>query len=209
MRTVVFTLITCLLYLFLISGCSPSSRYERKMNHELKSGMRYDSLFMGLYLGMPRKDFYMHCWKLNRRGLIKQGSNNTTVEYYMKNELKHPAFMDFYPTFTDNKISEMPVRYAYAGWAPWNKELSSKNLQADVLRWYKKIYGGGFIKVTHPQKGTAFVKIDGNRRIVLFAKDDLYVWVIFTDLSTNMNPPDFDTDFHNNTDTLLNNSDLK
>ncbi len=192
-----------LLFLFLGSGCSPTSRYERRLKHELAGGIRYDSLFMGIYLGMPEKDFYVHCWKLNRRGLIRQGTNNTTVAYVLKNELKHPALMDFYPTFTDDRISEMPVRFAYAGWAPWNKELSSDNLQVDVLNWYKKIYGRGFIEVRHPEKGTAYIKVNGNRRILIFKKDDLYVWALFTDMLINKDSLEFSTDFGNNTDTLL------
>ncbi len=64
-----------------ISGCTPKAKYERKLKHELAKGVRYDSLFLGLYLGMPEKDFYIHCWELNKKGLIRQGSNNTTVEY--------------------------------------------------------------------------------------------------------------------------------
>jgi hypothetical protein len=163
-------------------SCSPKARYDRKLKKELESGVRYDSLFMGLYLGMPEKDFYTHCWKLNRKGLIKQGSNNTTVQYITRNELRFPATMDFYPKFLNGKISEMPVRFTYTGWAPWNRELSSEKLQADVLNWYRKIYGGGFIEVRHEKKGSAFVKVNGNRRISLFIKDDMSVWAVFTDL---------------------------
>ena len=84
-----------------ISGCTPKSKYERKLKHELAKGVRYDSLFLGLYLGMPEKDFYIHCWELNKKGLIRQGSNNTTVEYRMEDELKYPGIMNFYPSFVD------------------------------------------------------------------------------------------------------------
>jgi hypothetical protein len=60
-------------------GCSPKAKYDRKLRHELASGVRYDSLFMGIYFGMPEKAFYLHCWKLNQKGLIKQGESNTTL----------------------------------------------------------------------------------------------------------------------------------
>ena len=91
--------------------------------------------------------------------------------------------MDFYPRFKDGKIFELPVRFKYTGWAPWNKELSSDNLELDVLEWYKKIYGDNFIKVQHPKRGVAYVKVNGNRRITIFKESDLYVWAYFTDLS--------------------------
>jgi len=165
-----------------VPGCTPKAKYERKLKHELASGMRYDSLFMGLYLGMPQKDFYTHCWELNKQGLIKQGSTNTTVEYQVKDELKHPATMNFYPNFVQGKISEMPVRFNYKGWAPWNKALLSDSLQLDLLNWYKKVYGKDFMKVEHPTNGAAYIKLDGNRRITIFREGDLNVWAVFTDM---------------------------
>jgi hypothetical protein len=167
----------------MIAGCSPRARYNRLQKHELASGTRYDSLFLGLYFGMPEKEFYSHCWKLNQKGLIKQGESNTTAELQLKNELKYPAVMDFYPRFMQGKISEMPVSFKYTGWTPWNKRLSSTNLQTNVVKWYEKIYGTGFIKVKHPLHGTAYVKINGNRRLTIFTGDDLHVWAVFTDLS--------------------------
>lgn len=168
---------------FIISGCSPRSKYERRLKHELASGVRYDSLFLGLYFRMPEKEFYVHCWNLNHKGLIKQGESNTTAEYELKDELKYPALMDFYPKFIQGKIFEMPVSFKYKGWAPWNKTLSSENLEKEVLKWYEKVYGDGFIKVKHPLHGTAYVKINGNRRITIFIQDDLHVWAVLTDMS--------------------------
>ncbi len=167
----------------IVVSCTPRSRYERKLKHELSSGVRQDSLFMGMYLGMPEKEFYVHCWNLNHKGLIKQGPSNTTVEYIMKDELKYPASMNFYPSFTDGKISEMPVKFQYTGWAPWNKSLSSDSLQIDVLKWFEKKYGDRFLKINHPEKGSAYVKITGNRRITIFRENEMTVWAVFTDMS--------------------------
>jgi hypothetical protein len=166
----------------IISGCSPKAKYDRMLKHELASGIRNDSLFLGLYFGMPEKEFYTHCWNLNKKGLIRQGETNITVLYELKNQLKSPAQMDFYPKFNQGKISEMPVRFKYTGWAPWNKELSSDILQLDILKWYEKTYGGGFLEVRHPTKGALFVKVSGNRQITIFKQDELYVWAIFTDM---------------------------
>jgi hypothetical protein len=108
---------------------------------------------------------------------------NTTVEYQLKNELKYPGTMDFYPEFIDGKISEMPVEFLYNGWAPWNKSLSADSLQTEVLKWYEKQYCGGFLEVKHPKRGIAYVKINGNRQISIFKEDEMHVWAIFTDMS--------------------------
>lgn len=182
MKTRIVWIMTALVAGLIIFGCSPRSKYDRMLQDELASGVRHDSLFMGLYFGMPQKDFYTHCWMLNREGVIKQGTGNTTVEYELKDELKYPATMDYYPDFVQKKIFEIPVRFMYNGWAPWNKELSSGKLQLDVLRLYEEIYGEGFIKVKHSKWGMAYVKIDGNRRITIFKQDDLHVWTVFTDM---------------------------
>lgn len=182
MKKIILWLLPLTISAFIITGCSSKAKYEKMLKHELASGIRNDSLFMGLYLGMSEKQFYTHCWDLNMKGLIRQGTRNMTVEYKLNNELKHPGTMDFYPEFIDGKIFEMPVRIFYNGWAPWNKKLSSDSLQIDVLKWYVKQYGDGFIEVKHPKKGSAFVKVNGNRQISIFKEDDIHVWAVFTDM---------------------------
>jgi len=168
----------------IIGGCTPGKKYERRLEKELASGVRYDSLFMGISFGMTEDEFFDHCWKLNKENKVKQGTSNMSVEYAMKDELEHPATMNFYPVFEDGKIAEMPVRFIYNGWAPWNKELSASNLALDVKHWYEQIYGKGFITVAHPMKGEAYTRIDGNRRITIYNENDLHVWAIFTDMSS-------------------------
>jgi hypothetical protein len=182
MKTIILWLMPLLISVCVISGCSPKVKYDKMLKQELARGVRYDSLFMGLYLGMPEKEFYTRCWVLNQQGLIRQGARNTTVEYQIKNELKYPGIMDFYPEFVQSKIYEMPVRFSYNGWAPWNEKLSSDSLQIDVLNWFRKMYGEGFIEVKHPDRGIAYIKVNGNRRISIFKEGDLYVWAIYTDM---------------------------
>ena len=166
----------------IVGGCTPGKTYERRLKRELASGIRYDSLFMGLSFGMSQKEFYEHCWDMNKDSIIKQGSANMSVQYDLNEELEHPATMNFYPKFDSGKIVEMPVRFIYNGWSPWTKELSASNLALDVKSWYEDIYGKGFITVTHPMNGDAYTKIDGNRRITIYVENDLYVWARFTDM---------------------------
>ena len=187
MKKTLIWLIPALVAGFVITGCTPKARYERMLKQETESGIRYDSLFMGLYLGMPEKEFYTRCWDLNRQGLVRQGTSNNSVLYEMKNELNYPATMDFYPRFVEGKIAEMPVQFKYAGWAPWNKKLSSESLETDVYRYFKNIYGAGFVKVRHPKRGLAYVQIKGNRRITIFIGDDVTVWAVLTDLTMPAN----------------------
>jgi hypothetical protein len=179
-------------YLFLItviiSVCSCSyfggSEYSRLVKKELATGKRYDSLFLGIYLGMPAKSFYDHCWDLNKKGLVTNGTRNISVLYKLDHELKHPASMNFYPDFYENKIVSMRVSYEYDAWAPWNKTQQADSLLPDVLRLYKRWYftGNDFITITNKERGTIYVKVDGNRRITIGQFDDMQVKVDFTDL---------------------------
>lgn len=142
-----------------------------------------DSLFLGLYLGMPQQEFFDHCTELNKQELITQASSgSTSVEYRIKNDYEKEVSMRFFPTFIDYQIYEMPVLYSYVPWAPWNKQYQSDVLLEHVYERYKKIYGDDFKTIEHPHQGKVYYKIDGKRRINLFIKDDQYVQAVFTDL---------------------------
>lgn len=179
------------LYLFFVTGffagsaCTPAgSDYNRLVEKELAKGTRSDSLFMGIYLGMPSKTFYAHCWDMNKKGLFTNGTNNISVLYKIDKDLKHQASMNFYPDFYEDKIFSMWATFEYDAWAPWNKPMQADSLLPDVLQLYKRWYPGGneFITLTNEKRGTIFVKVDGNRRITIGKFDDRMVKVDYTDL---------------------------
>lgn len=162
-------------------GCK--SDYEQLVQRELASGERHDSIFFGIYFGMSADSFYKHCWQLNKTKKFKQGQFNTSVEYTM-NEFKYPAVMNFYPTFNqEGVVAEMPVMFNYKAWAPWNRKLWADSLLLQVKNLMEKWYGPGFMEMKHPEKGTRYVKVDGNRRIILWTVDDQYVKALYSDLT--------------------------
>jgi len=165
-----------------LSSCA--SEYERTLKRELASGERYDSLFLGLSLGMSAEDFYKQCWDMNKVGLIKQGPSNMSVQHEI-HTFREKAFMNFYPKFTvqPRRIYEMPMEFSYEAWVPWNTLYSSDSLITEVVPLLEKWYGGAFMELTHPDKGTAYVRINGNRRVVVSRKDDQYVKVVITDMT--------------------------
>jgi hypothetical protein len=160
------------------------SEYSRLVKKELAKGTRYDSLFFGIYLGMPAKAFYDHCWDMNKKGIFTNGSNNTSVLYKIDKDSSYPISMNFYPTFYESKIASMWASYEYDGWAPWNKNLVADSLLPHVISMYEKWYPGGneFIKIANKEKETIYVKIDGNRRITIGLFNDKMVKVDYTDL---------------------------
>ena len=174
-------LITGFLIIFFACGCGPRYKYDRLVKKELATGIRHDTIFLGIYLGMTQKDFYSHCWKLNKQGIIQDGNGNTSVLYKMT-ELNEPVDMNFYPSFYNGKIWKMPVKFNYAAWAQWNRKLFADSLQQKILARFKEWYGNDFIEVKSKSRGSAYYKIDGNRKISLYKLDDQYVMAVFTDL---------------------------
>ena len=184
MRKSVFVI----LFLALLSACNYFSdngqKYSRLVKKELGKGVREDSMFLGIHLGMTSKEFYVHCWNLNKKGLITDGELNTAVKYKLKDELKYPAAMNFYPDFYEDKIAKMRVRFTYNEWAPWNKKMFADSLMPDVLTLYQKWYpkGNPFLTLQDSVRGTIHVKVDGNRRIIIGKYDERVVMVDYSDL---------------------------
>src|SRR5688572_2052666 len=172
----------------LICGCtdnSDSGKYEKLVKKELARNLRVDSLFLGIRFGMTSKEFYAHCWELNKKGVLTDGQNNMAALYKLDhNELRHTSSMNFYPEFYQNRIVKMPVTFQYDAWAPWNKNLFADSLKEDVVNLYKKWYPNGnpFIKMDDKKRGTIYIKVDGNRRITIGRYNDLQVKVDYTNL---------------------------
>jgi len=169
-------------------GCQESGieKYRSLVTSELRSDKKVNDIFFGTSLGMTSKDFYMHCWQMNKKGLFTDGMNNMSVSYKLaENELKHPATMNFYPEFHDGKIYKMWTMFQYEGWAPWNKKLGSDSLLPEVVKLYERWYpeGNPFIVVNDKKKGTLYIKVDGNRRIIIGRYDDVDVRAEYTDLN--------------------------
>ena len=157
-----------------LTGCedSPAEKYEKIEKIELSSGVRYDSLFKGIYLTMPRKEFLDYCFNMNLQGEFRQGGikNGMWVECKLKNVMKYPAAINFFPRFKDNEITEMDASIYYDHASFPDKVFDSDSLFYDVLHLMEDWYGPGFIRIQSPYfyKEDIFVKVDGNRRITLY-----------------------------------------
>lgn len=176
-----FFLIACM------CGCngdkSGNRAYEEAVNRALESHKKADALLFEIKFGMSRKEFYNYCWQMHQKGQFEDGSNSNAVLYKISKQLKYPASMNFYPDFYHDTIYKMRAKFEYYAWAPWNKNLFSDSLLTDVQQLLKKWYGGNdFIKMTDVKGRTIYVKVDGNRRIIVGRVDDANVSADYTDL---------------------------
>lgn len=165
-------------------ACNSDERtYDQLVKEELSGGIRKDSLFMGIKFGMTQKEFYNYCWQMNKKGIFTDGPGSAAILYKLNNGLAYPATMVFFPDFQQNKICKMRMVLSYDAFAPWNKALYADSLQVDVLNLFKKWYKNtNIVTMTDAEKGTIFVKVDGNRRIIIGKYDEAHVKVDYTDL---------------------------
>lgn len=156
---------------FLIMSCEKS--YQDVEEAELASGIRNDSVFLGINLNMDRKQFYAHCWELNKQGEVINGPSNLSVEYRLKNsELRDDAYLRFYPDFDGSEINKMDIEFGFLNWAPWNKNLEVDSLILDATNLLEKWYGmNEFMFLEDEKNRKVWVKVDGNRRIRIWKAD--------------------------------------
>jgi hypothetical protein len=59
------------------------------------------------------------------------------------------------------------------------------------------------MEVKHSIRGSAYVKLDGNRRISIFKENDIYVWAIFTDMLVDRKLKDLNPNARNIPESVL------
>lgn len=156
------------------------SEYRAELEKELAKEVRNDSLFLGYYFGMSRKDFYDHSWKLNKQEVIRNGTGAEILQYV--GDLKADASKIFYPEFQDEKIVEMPVTYSYDGWSPWNRHLWADSLKYDLKNFLEQKNNVTFKEIVDPSSGESFFyQISANQEIRISEVDQSKVLVRYID----------------------------
>jgi len=169
-----------------VSGCFQSD-YTRLVKAELAKGIRMDSVLMGIRLGDTREEFYGKCFDLNKQQLVTAGPNGATVQYLFTDSLFHdePAALRllFIPAFDkDDIIMEMNLEFSYSAWAPWNEQYQSDKLKEKVLQFIMHWYKGNEFVIAKIQGSDVPVKVDGNRRMLVYIKDEQNVVVKVQDI---------------------------
>jgi hypothetical protein len=178
-------LISLILLTILFSACQ--SDYTKLVKSELAKGVRQDSILLGIYFGDTRDQFYGKCFDLNKQRLVREGPGNTSVQYSFTDSLVHKKPTDirllFMPKYDDkNVITEMDMEFRYQGWTSSNLELYSDSLKVKVMELLMLWYKGNDFVTAHIQNTEQFVKVDGNRRILIYILDPQRVVVKVQDI---------------------------
>jgi len=158
---------------YLCIGCK--SEYQQAIEEGLASGEIHEDLVLDMKVGWTKKEFYAHCWQLNKEEKIHQGSGNKYARSYLKpGEIyEEPEEIDmlFYGIFNEEDIMVgMDIRMSYVKWAPWNDELQSDKLVERMKKHYLNKYKGNEFIAVNIEDGdvVANVKVDGNRHILIY-----------------------------------------
>ncbi len=182
MRNVIFILIG----IVALSSCTQHPYLEME-ERELSSGVRYDSLFLGIKFGMKNEEFFAQCWELNKQQLVKQGPGSGSVEYIISEGVSSPIRLLFVPGFHDGQVYQMDMKFDYINWAPWNKKLTSDQLIVEITDLMRDWYGEGFVEIKNKDNNVAYAKVNGNRRVSIFKYNESTVSVLLTDLTVSKN----------------------
>lgn len=173
--------------LLIMSACQ--SEYQQAVKGGLSSGIIHEDLILGMKMGMTKKEFYSHCWQLNKEKKIHQGSGNQYARYYTQPgeiyEEDQEIDLLFYGIFDEQDVMRgMDMKMSYPTWAPWNKEVQSDVLQERMKKHYMHEYAGNdFIEIhLGIEDLTAYVKIDGNRQILMYPISEKDIAVKIEDL---------------------------
>ena len=170
--------------IFIIS-CQKTNNKDLKSieKQELAKGIRHDSIFMGIYLGMPQRGFYDLCWDMNKKGIFNEGGGMSVEYMFPKKDTLEAMRMNFYPTFKDSVVVEMPMKFIFTDLDVFNPKYNTDRLAKQVRARMEELYGKGFFIATLEKDKKAYAKVDGNRRVLIKSDRDYEVDVLVTDLT--------------------------
>ena len=166
-----------------LSSCQ--SQYDQTVKKEMASGRSIETLKFNLAFGDTKKEFFTKCWELNKKGLIKQGPKNQYVAYELKKKGAPSITHLFYGIFNkEQKMVGLDMEFSYDGWSPWTPLLQSDKLLFVAMDTLKNWYPGNdfFLLKNKKLKTNTYVKIDGNRQIIIHTQGDKDVKVTLEDL---------------------------
>ena len=185
MRIRIYVILVILLYL--CSGCK--SEYQRAIETGLASGEIHENLVLDMKVGWTKKEFFSHCWKMNKEGKIHQGGGNSYARYYVPpgeiHEEPEEIDMLFYGIFNEqDTMIGMDMKMSYVKWAPWNEDMKADKLIDRMKEHYVHTYGGNeFMNINIGEEGfVANVKVDDNRQILIYPTSDKDIAIKIEDL---------------------------
>jgi len=185
-----FYFIILVVSISLISSCK--SDYEKLVKRELAKNERNEDLFLGMSMGQTRKEFFDHCWQLNKEKKIAQGSGNQYAKYYLKPQPGQDSTKTveilFYGMFDAEEVMYgMDMKMSFTSWSLWNEDYQSDVLMKFMEEKYMKAEKGNpFMSIKVSDDVHAKVKVDQNKQIRMVPLDQQTIIVKIEDLQKDL-----------------------
>jgi hypothetical protein len=163
--------------LLFLGACSAESTpkkndYQLAVEQSLASGEQANGLVGGLSFGMNQATFFDYCQKQQKLGRMTDGADNMVRVYVDSSAMPGQAVLEFYPDFNEKgEINLLKGRLYSLQWSPWAPQFNASNLLQEGQDYLLEQLGGAGFKQYESVKGNTFVKLDGNRRVVLYAHE--------------------------------------
>jgi hypothetical protein len=183
MRWIFFKLLISIC-LIPLTGCW-QSEYTKTLKSELGRGVRYDSVFLGINLGESRQLYQEKCSQLNKDKVLGMGARGGVAHRFLLDSSDSTQLVEVLvlPNFDkEDNISHVALEYSYVAWAPWNKQLQGDSLHPRLMKYLLRQFGGNKFIQVDADDNSFWVKIDGNRRIVVAKPDANQVTVKVYDM---------------------------
>lgn len=177
---------------FLIySSCNEKLSYEEYVAIELSKGELNDSIVYNVRFGMTFSEFDAYCLAMNKEKIFMPSHGGSAVRMKIEDGFKEPVYFDFFPTSSVNQyINKLTATMTYQNFSYYDKKYNIDNLVFESRIFFEKGYGGNkFIAIQSDNNLVKhnYVKIDGNRKIVLSPNfDGQTVNIIFENLNVGL-----------------------
>jgi len=170
------------------TSCSGPVSFEEYVKKELAREIRNDSLIYGIHFGMKNVEFRDYCTDMNRKKIFFPNPSGSAVRLNMENGFESPVNFDFFPDFDScGGINKLNATLNYRDFSYYDESYAIENLIIEAKRNFEEGYGGNkFLELPHEDKilKYRYVKIDGNRKIVLSPSfDGQKLHIAFEDLN--------------------------
>lgn len=184
------SLLGALLGVLLLVSCtgepiSTEAAYAREVKRAMQATSQAREVFLGLELGIEKKEFYRRCTILNRKELITMGRGGNSVDHPLPTQLDRPAKLSFQPVFSEEdppRVVAYRLDFIYDDWSPWNKAASAENLLPDVADYLAEQFPLNWWEIEHPVHKRTLVAVDGTTQFAIWT-DLSNVYGRITDLT--------------------------
>ena len=151
------------------SNSSPLTDYQLAVSESLSNQEKENGLVGGLHFGMTQATFFDYCKRQQKLGRMNDGADNMIRVYVDSSAIPGTTVLEFYPGFNENgEINFLKGRIYSLQWAPWSPQYNALNLLDEGREYLIEQLGGAPFKQYESVKENTLVKLDANRRVLIY-----------------------------------------